>query len=386
MTRSALFGRRIHIAGSVDVDPSVASEEAVGTARELVKGLVVELTKRGATFVVPVDAEKVRDADALPICFDWLVWETLSKSVHLRPSGAPNPLAIAVQHHKTENQIPDQFVGLWDTLRGTDLVQIENASRWNMASKRMEAQAQWGDILITLGGGEGVLYLANVYHDAGKPVVPLGDVLCGPDTGARHLFSLGLTSTNASRLFRATDRSAHAWINRLNALRSSVPQRVSTILDLLETLEPPTAFVVRLLNDTHPDYADVQAFFETIVRPIIEGELGYRMTVVDGRQGYEHARIDQEIFVKLHRSRIVLADLTGERPNCFLESGYALGRQLPTMVMCKDGTSHPFDLTTFAALHWKTTGTIDERRSAFRAHWTAIQQRPPLVESEPLIS
>ena len=42
-----------------------------------------------------------------------------------------------------------------------------------MNSKRMEVQARWGDILLALGGSEGVLFLANVYHDAGKPVVPL---------------------------------------------------------------------------------------------------------------------------------------------------------------------------------------------------------------------
>ena len=30
-------------------------------------------------------------------------------------------------------------------------MQIENAAHRNMASKRMEAQARWGDILIALG-------------------------------------------------------------------------------------------------------------------------------------------------------------------------------------------------------------------------------------------
>ena len=87
---------------------------------------------------------------------------------------------------------------------------------------------------------------------------------------------------------------------------------------------------MRLLNPEHEDYADVQAFFDTVVQPVIEGELGYKLTVVDGRQAYEHARIDQEIFAKLHRSSVVLADITGMRPNCFLELGYALGRELPT--------------------------------------------------------
>jgi hypothetical protein len=61
-----LFGRRIHISGSVIDDAAIASASDVNAARELVAGLV----KRGANFVIPVDAEPVRKCDGLAICFD----------------------------------------------------------------------------------------------------------------------------------------------------------------------------------------------------------------------------------------------------------------------------------------------------------------------------
>ena len=173
MRSSALFGRRIHIAGSIAAEPSTAPAAEVALARELVKALVIDLIRRGATFVLPVDAEKPRPADGLPICFDWLIWQTLHENLARRPAGAETPLVVAVQHHKTEEQIPEAFEALWDDLRTSDLVQIENVSHWNMNSKRMEAQARYGDILVALGGSEGVMFLANLYHDAGKPVVPL---------------------------------------------------------------------------------------------------------------------------------------------------------------------------------------------------------------------
>jgi hypothetical protein len=201
-----------------------------------------------------------------------------------------------------------------------------------------------------------------------------------------RLVSLGLSTVYASRLFQTTTQSPHTWMNRINFTdRHSVADQVKGIIDLLDALKRPRAFVVRLLKTDHPDFSDVQNFFDTVVQPIVEGELGYEMTVVDGVQKYEHARIDQEIFAKLHRSSVVLADITGMRPNCFLELGYAFGRALPTMLTAKEGASHPFDITTFAALHWKTTGTVDEKRKAFRDHWAAIQTRPPLVPMEPLI-
>ncbi len=387
MAKSSLFGRRIHIAGSIALDAAHASTTEVAEARELVRALVIDLIKRGATFVLPVDAEKLRPVDSQPICFDWLIWQTLHDNLARRPAGAVAPFVVAVQHHKTEEQIPPEFEALWDDFRTSDLVQIENVSHWNMNSKRMEAQARHGDILIALGGSEGVMFLANVYHDAGKPVVPLNLAITPADTGARRLFNLGLTRGQAQRLFHPTEQSAHAWINRINfSRRTSTPDRVEAILNLLEALEKPRAFVVRLLNPSVAEYAEVQEFFEVIVKPIVEDELGYNMVVVDGRQQYEHARIDQEIFAKLHRSSVVLADLTGMRPNCFLELGYALGRCHPTMVMMKEGSIQPFDIYTLAGLHWKTTGTIEERRQAFREHWAAIRNRPALVPTEPLIS
>jgi hypothetical protein len=387
MAKSPLFGRRVHISGSVSVDPAVAPAAEVAQVRALLQGVVQELVWRGATFVLPVDSEKTRPGDALPICFDWLIWETISKNLARRPSGAPNPLVVAIQHHKTEDQIPAEFQGLWDELRSSDLIQIENVSHWNMNSKRMEAQARWGDILIPVGGSEGVLFLANLYHDAGKPFVPLNSKVIPADQGARRLFTLGLSSAQAPRLFRTVAQTAHAWMNRINfTSRASTADQIKGIIDLLENLEPPPAFVVRLLNPEHKDYADVQTFFDVVVQPIIEGELGYRMVVIDGHQKYEHARIDQEIFAKLHRSRVVLADITGMRPNCFLELGYAFGRSLPTMLMVKEESPHPFDIHTFAGFHWQTTGSVEDQRRAFREHWAAIQSRPPLVATEPLIS
>ena len=388
MPGSPLLGRRIHLAGSVVDDLAIASAKDVTQAREMVTLLVQELVARGANFVVPVDAEPVRKSDGLPICFDWLVWKAIKDNLALRPSDAPGPLAIAILHHKTEDQIPPEYAELWDDLRASSLVQIESAASWNMNSKRMEAQARAGDILVPLGGTEGVLFLANLYHDAGKPIVPLNLPLTPPATGARRLYDFGLASGQTRRLFQiANGGDAHHWLNKIRfPARQETSSRVSNLIGLLEGLERPSAFVIRLLNDKHPDYKDVQAYFEAVVRPVIEDELGYRMTVVDGQQPHEHARLDQEIFAKLHRSRVVLADVTGARPNCFIELGYALGRSLPTMVLARDGSDIPFDITTVAGLRWKVGGSLDERKLAFRQHWTAIRNRPALVPAEPLIS
>jgi len=386
MSRSNLWGRRVHIAGSISKDPDVASKVEVAKARELVAGLVKALLKHGANFVIPVDAEPARE-DGEALTFDWTVWESLDANRHLRPGDAPGKLAVAVQHYKTEEQIPDHRVELWERFKDSDAIAIENAAHWDMNAKRMDAQARFGDILITLGGTEGVLYLADLYHEAGKPVIPLDLPLTPELKGSRRLHAIGLNSDQTQRLFRTIDGDSHSWINRIRfAARDPVEKRVSAIIDLLEALEPPHAFAVRLLNDKVEHFAEVEDFFETVVKPVIEGEFGYKLIVVDGEQPFDHARVDQEIFEKLHRSRVVLADLTAMRPNCFLELGYAFGRPIPTMVMGMDGTDLPFDVTTYSAHLWKAGGSAKERKDAFREHWNAIRNRPPLVVVRSLIA
>lgn len=386
MVRSSLFGRRIHISGSVVEDLAMASTYEVQRARAFVSTLVSELIRRGANFVVPVDAEPLRKSDGLPICFDWLIWQSIADNLAHRPADAPGPMAVAVQHHKTEAQIPPAYEAFWDALRISPKVHIESASYWNMASKRMEAQARHGDILIALGGTEGVLFLANLYHDAGKPVVPLDLPLCPSATGARRLSEFGLVGSNSRRLFRMADsENSHNWLNRICfPTRQSEAERVAVLIDLLEKLERPRAFCVRLLNPDDDDFAAVESYFSDVIRPIVEQELGYQLTVIDGQQPYEHARIDQEIFAKLHRSSVVLADITGVRPNCFLELGYAFGRSLPTILMAQRGSVLPFDITTFAGFLWDVAD-VAACQKAFRKHWLAVRQRPPIVATEPLI-
>lgn len=387
MPRSPLFNRRIHIAGSISTDPNVASADEVLKAREMVSGLVRALMKLGATFVVPIDAEPLRE-DGQPICFDWLVWQTIRDTITTRPADAPVPLAVAVQHHKSEDQIPEEFHALWDEMRESPMVRMESAARWNMNSKRMEAQARYGDILIALGGTEGVRFLADLYHAAGKPVIPLNLPITPENEGSRRLYFFGEASGNSRKLFQIADGGdSHDWINRIRfPARQPVSERVRILVDLLESLERPRAFAVRLLATDHQEFAAVQGFFDTVVQPVIEGELGYRLTVIDGNQVYDHARIDEEIFAKLHRASVVVADITGARPNCFLELGYALGRSIPTIVAARNGSDTPFDIKTLAGLHWNTDGTAEDRRKAFRDHWEAVRNRPPLVTVRELIA
>src|SRR5690606_26487026 len=111
--------------------------------------------------------------------------------------------------------------------------------------------------------------------------------------------------------------------------------------DLLENLRPRPAFYVRLLAIDHSDFNAVERFYRDVVDDVVSnrGFVPYEM----GRGRPEAAFMNVEIFERLHRAGMVVVDLTGVRPNCMMELGYALGRSRRVIISARKGTKLPFD-------------------------------------------
>ena len=101
----------------------------------------------------------------------------------------------------------------------------------------------------------------------------------------------------------------------------------SAVIRLLNAIDHPNAFYVRLLNNKVGDFPRVERFFREIVDPTVK-KMGYRRIEM-GTDRTEHGFINVEIFERLHYSEFAIVDVTAERPNCFVELGYALGRGVP---------------------------------------------------------
>ena len=76
----------------------------------------------------------------------------------------------------------------------------------------------------------------------------------------------------------------------------------------------------------------MEAFFRNTVDPFVT-DLGYAPCQM-GVGKNDFAWMNQAIFDTLHHSAVVLVDLTGIRPNCFMELGYALGNNQRVIVTC----------------------------------------------------
>ena len=131
-----------------------------------------------------------------------------------------------------------------------------------------------------------------------------------------------------------------------------------------------------LLNAAHPDFPNVETFFRQVVDPVVV-DLGYErieMGTDDSRRGF----MNVEIFESLHYAAAIVVDVTGLRPNCFIELGYALGREHRTIVSAQDGTVLPFDEQAIPTHLWGV-GSLDEQRGKLRTFWAKNIDRDPLV-------
>ena len=60
----------------------------------------------------------------------------------------------------------------------------------------------------------------------------------------------------------------------------------------------------------------------------------------------------------IQSAEFVVADLSGERPNIYLEVGYAWGLQRKVLLLARDGTKLHFDLSHHKCIFYKTIGKL----------------------------
>lgn len=328
--------------------------------------------------------------DAPSLTFDWTALEAAAECLKLGHGAWPAkfglPIVVATSE-KAESEIPDNRRTLYETLLRSGLLHIESIMPGSRAAALLrQRQAVFGDALVILGGGTGVEHSANLYLQRKKPVVPL-DLPLGAsrNDGTGGAPRLAKEARNEpTRFFRfdtafANTESA-ALADTATRAGAAVPGEVAQkIAGLLCKLARPTAFFVRLVNPTHPKFAAVESFFRDVVDLVVH-EAGFSRIEI-GTDTSEHAFMNVAIFESLHFSSLAIVDVTGERPNCFIELGYALGTGNRVLVTAEEGTPLPFDQTMIPCHFWKQGATIDDRKKNLIEFWEKNINRPTIVKS-----
>ncbi|WP_447603544.1 hypothetical protein [Nitrospira sp. Nam80] len=384
MMERALSGKRLHIAGSIGPKTDTALAHY---AHELVRQVTRGVLERGGGIVVGAGKEpQLEDGPAQ--VFDWSVLELIAEAVRSgtcpEPTGAGRPVVVVLSE-KGETEIPDPRRGLWDELLGSGKIEVRRIMAGaRSATMIRERQMEYGDALFILGGGTGVEHLADGYRKSCKAVIPL-DLPLGASRddgtgGAERLAQQSRADPLSFVRLRESEAGTEgAKLAKIATNQGKVPVNVvaSGIIELITSFARPTAFYVRLLNSTHEAYERVERFFRTVVDPVVE-ECGLARGDL-GKDRVESGFLNVEVFQRLHHSAVAIVDVTGERPNCFIELGYALARPVHVLCTAEQGTNLPFDQHAIPCHFWNDGDPVEGRREAFQAFWSQYIDRAPLV-------
>lgn len=80
-------------------------------------------------------------------------------------------------------------------------------------------------------------------------------------------------------------------------------------------------------------------------------QTGFSLERLD--EGQPAGLIDDHLRVKIHRSKFMIADITGGNKNVFWEAGYADGLGKAVIYTCKKGEKPPFDTNHQLTVFWE---------------------------------
>lgn len=173
------------------------------------------------------------------------------------------------------------------------------------------------------------------------------------------------TDVWATRLGLKTSKQMFALAKELEKLIESTPVTTGGVLFNLTLEGWRRAREIRRVRGPgnqafvamwfHPD---LDAAFDDGFLPALDAT-GYKPYRVD--RDAHNEKIDDKIIAEIRRSKLVIVDATGARPNAYFEAGLAAGLGIPVIWCCSDSPTAP-GLTAGA---WTDNLPFDIRQHAF---------------------
>lgn len=137
----------------------------------------------------------------------------------------------------------------------------------------------------------------------------------------------------------------------LSSLRTDLSTLESKSLISLATSTPKKQiFVIMAFGDKQLDSA-----YELAIKPL-ETTFGYKVFRIDNI--HDSSMITDQILTSIAESKIIISDLTLERPNCYYETGIAqsLGKEI--ILTIRKGERKHFDLAGYRFIEWETAADL----------------------------
>ncbi len=156
----------------------------------------------------------------------------------------------------------------------------------------------------------------------------------------RQLADLGYISLTGTHVFQILPKG---WM-RLQSIKQ--PGRFSK-----------QAFVAMRFDESHAE------IFDRGYKPAIEEADGGQTKAFIVNRKEHNNKIDDQIIAEIRRSRYLIADYTGHRPNVYYEAGFALGLNLP-VIWCISATEQEkphFDTRQYSYIKYNTPEDLKQQ-------------------------
>jgi hypothetical protein len=116
----------------------------------------------------------------------------------------------------------------------------------------------------------------------------------------------------------------------------------------------------RLAEETYNRYAfficpfgdkTIDDNYEFVIKPVLKS---HRIDIQRADEIASAGPVTEIITNAIFRSRLVVADLTYERPNCYYEVGFAHALGKPVIILAQEGSHRHFDISVHQWNYWKT--------------------------------
>lgn len=403
----SLKGCYIQIAGSAHKNTEL---KLLKYSHELVRCITIGLLKNGTKLIVGTGAEEMVDNEPpkwyRALYYDWNILEIIGKyKESLGPRELHNelPLALVVSSEKAESDIPLGRREFWYKLIETETICLEYLPPgWNAGAYKRAIEADYGDGLIIIGGGEGVEHSCQLYLKSGKPVIPVDlpiisrfeDGKGGASEIARLALLnpcqyLGSVPNATTRLAGISTNAGHSLINKITPSILRLLSEAITESDIRKMKErkkdPRSVFVVHGRNEV------LRRELFTFLRSIGIVPIEWTKAIKLAGSGSPHISDILNAAFDFAQAVIVLLTPDDEarlredfhsgsepnyekyltpqaRPNVIFEAGMAFGRNAARTILVEIGELRPF--SDIAGRHTVRLDNSTEKRQdlAMRLH------------------
>jgi hypothetical protein len=153
-------------------------------------------------------------------------------------------------------------------------------------------------------------------------------------------------------------------------LQSATPESRSLLQQAI-TRPLNQIFVIMKFGDVHLDSA-----YQGAIKAVAEKEFGFRVLRADEIR--DSGQIVNQVLENISRSKIVYAELSGERPNCYYEAGFAHALGKTIIFSIRKGEDIHFDLAGYRFIKWQSE---EDLRQQLRRHLESYTSKDADTES-----